>query len=138
MKGMTVPFMVWVGVLPQLPQIAPAQPTLGGFAALLAAAATLAGLTTSVYRLGMWRQEMHNTKHDVGAEIARYREETRRDFARLHERLGSVDRHVAQASELRVDTERWRARTDTTVRAHEQRIERVESVVARVAQERGS
>ena len=34
----------------------------------------------------LWRQEMQNTKHNVGAEISRYREETNQHFERFDRR----------------------------------------------------
>ena len=86
-----------------------------------------------VYRLGVWRQEMYNTKHDVGAEVARYREESSRSFERLERRFIAIDHFVAAANEQRVATERWRARVDARldgldrdVLGFDERIERLE------------
>jgi alpha-L-fucosidase len=128
MRGMMGPFVVWVGVL-QLPPVGQHAVSLESAGALLSLAMALAGLTTMVYRLGVWRTEMHNTKHNVGAEIARYREETARDFEQLHARFTSFDQHVSQAGEKRLESERWQARTDTTVASHERRIGRLEDGV---------
>ena len=128
MRGMMMPFMVWVGVL-QLPPVGQPVVSLASAGAVVSLAVALAGLTTMVYRLGVWRTEMHNAKHNVGAEIARCREETARDFERLHARFTTFDQHVAQAAEKRVESERWQARTDTTVAGHERRIGRLEDDV---------
>jgi hypothetical protein len=114
-----IPFALWLGAL-QLPlpdRLAPE-----GATAMLTTAATLAGLTVLVYRLGVWREEMHNTKHNVGAEIARYREETNQHFARFDRRFDSIDRHIAAATEQRVASERWRARVDTTLAVHDREV----------------
>ena len=53
---------------------------------MVGVAGVLATLTVLVYRLGVWRQEMENTKHNVGAELRAYREESAANFGRL--RLG--------------------------------------------------
>jgi hypothetical protein len=127
-----IPFALWLGalVLPVPEAVAPEST-----AALLTTVATLAGLTVMVYRLGVWRQDMHNIKYNVGAEIARYREETNQHFARFDRRFDSIDRHIAAATEQRVASERWRARVDTTLTGHErdltglgQRMDRLEGV----------
>ncbi len=90
MRALVLPFAVWVGVL-QLPPASQAPVSLVATATLLSAALALAGLTVMVYRLGVWRQEMYNTKHNVGAEIARYRVESTQQFEQLHRRLTAVE-----------------------------------------------
>ena len=129
MKGLFISFAIWLGVL-QIP--APPPVSLADVAELLGAAGTLAGLTVMVYRLGVWRQEMYNTKHDVGAEIARYREESSRDFARIAQRLDVFDQVVAAANEYRLDTERWQGRVDTRLEGHDRELTRVSGRLGRL------
>ena len=131
MRGMLYSFIVWIGIL-QVP-MAPLSQPLASAAQLLGVAGALASLTIMVYRLGVWRQEMYNTKHDVGAEVARYREESSRSFERLERRFIAIDHFVAAANEQRVATERWRARVDARldgldrdVLGFDERIERLE------------
>ncbi len=90
MRSLFLPFSIWVGVL----QLTPShqQPTsLVTTATLLSAAVALSGLTVMVYRLGVWRQDIVNTKHNVGAEIARGREESTRQFEEVSRRLTAVE-----------------------------------------------
>ena len=122
MKGILISFGIWLGVI----QIAgPPVITLGGAGELIGVAGGLAGLTVMVYRLGVWRQEMYNTKHDVAAEVARYREESSRDFKRLEQRLTVFDQYVAAWNEQRVRAERWQVRVDTTIEGHEKELTKV-------------
>ncbi len=100
MRTLALPFAVWVGVL-QLPPASQAPVSLAATATLLSAAA-LSGLTVLVYRLGVWRQEMYNTKHNVGAEIARYRVESTQQFEQIHRRLGALERRLTQLTRQRV------------------------------------
>ncbi len=81
---------------------------------------------------------MHNTKYNVGAEIARHREESTRQFEELRRCMTSLNAFVTTAAEQRVAAERWQARTDVTVDAHEKRIERVEGEMSRLEQERAA
>src|SRR5258708_36558993 len=106
MRPFIIPFTVWLAAL----QIELPNADLRGFSAageLVSTAAALACLTVAVYRLGVWRQEMHNTKHNVGAEMARYREESSQAFARIEQRLASIEQFVAAATEERVSSGRW-------------------------------
>ena len=110
MRGLILPFALWVGALQT---VMPNQ----GNAELFSAAAALASITVMVYRLGVWRQEMVNTKHNVGAEVARYRQESAAQFARLESRFTAVERFIEAATEHRVGIERWQGRVDTTLEA---------------------
>ena len=87
MKALILPLAVWIGVLQN---IAPMQ----GSAESLTAAVALASITVMVYRLGVWRQEMVNTKHNIGAEIARYRQESAEHFRRLEHRFAAIERSI--------------------------------------------
>jgi hypothetical protein len=93
---------------------------------MFSVAGALAGLTVAVYRLGVWRQEMHNTKHNVGAEVARYREESNHNFARLDQRFTSIDRFMEATTEQRVSSERWQARVDATLAGVASRMDKLE------------
>ena len=80
-----------------------------------------------VYRLGVWRQEMVNTKHNIGAEIARYREESAEHFTRLERRFAAIERFIDAATEHRVGIERWQGRVDTTLEAIDDSLVRLDS-----------
>jgi hypothetical protein len=122
MRVLILPFALWVGALQAI------APTQGG-AELLSAAAALASLTVMIYRLGVWRQEMVNTKHNIGAEIARYRAESAAQFQRLENRFAAVERFIDAASEPRIGIERWQGVVDTTLEAIDDSIVRLDSAV---------
>jgi len=125
-----IPLVLWFTAVVQLPLPDALAPE--GAVAILTTAATLAGLIVMVYRLGVWRQEMHNIKHNVGAEVARYREETNQHLERLDRRFDAIDQHIAAATEQRVATERWQARADTTIENHERELVAVGQRVGRL------
>ena len=126
MRTLILPFLLWFAAL-QLPL--PAAPdSLRQAATLISAAGGLASLTVLVYRLGVWRQEMLNLKNNVGAEITRYREETTRNFEQLYRRLDAIDRFIQASAELRVATERWQSKVDTTLATIDTRLTHVEAV----------
>lgn len=108
-----------------------------GVTELLGVAVTLAGLVAAAYHVGVWRQALVNLKHNVGAEVARHRQESAEHFARLDRRFEAVDRFIESATEQRVAIERSQARLDTAVAALEGTIARVvgaaSPVVHRVA-----
>ena len=121
MRALILPLAIWIGAL----QVAlPNQ----GSTELLSSALALASLTVLVYRLGVWRQEMLNTKHNSGAEITRYREESAERFTRLENRFAAIERYVDAATEHRVGIERWQGRVDTTLEAIDDSLVRLDSV----------
>jgi hypothetical protein len=121
-----LPFVVWLGIL-QLPvrTIDPRAPD--DLATLLSLAAGLTGLTVAVYRLGVWREQMNNAKQNVGAQVARHREEANQHFANIEQRLGTIERYVAGGVEQRVALERWQGRVDTTLESHARRLDALSS-----------
>jgi hypothetical protein len=72
-----------------------------------------------IYRLGVWRQEMENTRSNVAAEVKAHREESSANFDRIDRRLEAIDHVLARSSENRQRNARWKSRT-------ERRIERLE------------
>jgi hypothetical protein len=120
MRPLIIPFAIWLGVLQT--------PVASGhdLTAILTTSSALAGLTVLVYRLGVWRAEMQHTKQNVGAELTRFREESRADFARLELRFSSIDQFIAQATEQRVTSERWQARLDSGFTSLDRRLARIE------------
>lgn len=86
---------------------------------LIGAASVLGTLTVLVYRLGVWRQEMENTKHNVYAEVKACREESAECFTRLERRLEAIDHVVSMTNDARTKTARWQSRV-------ERRLERIE------------
>ena len=125
MRPLIIPFVVWLAALQSMWADAPLA-TARGLTELVSVAGGLAGLTVAVYRLGVWRQEMHNTKHNVGAELARYREESNQHFERLDQRFTSIDRFIAAATEQRVGAERWQAHVDSTLTRVTERVTTLE------------
>lgn len=114
-----LPFAAWLSALQAL---SGAVPTLDGSARLAGIAGVLGTLTVLVYRLGVWRQEMEYTKHSVTTEVKAHREESAANFERLEQRLEAIDHLVSAATEYRLRTSRWQART-------ERRLERLEQLV---------
>jgi hypothetical protein len=110
MRSLVLPFAIWIGVVQN---VLPAQ----SGAESLSTAIALASITVLVYRLGVWRQEMVNTKHNIGAEIAGYRAESKEQFLRLEHRFAAVERFIELTTEHRVGIERWQGRVDTTLEA---------------------
>jgi hypothetical protein len=109
-------FVLWLGVLQGLqPPLRPLEPhppdTIAG---LLSIAAALAGLTVAIYRLGIWREQMNNTKSSVTADVARHREESMHHFVAIEQRLTSIEQYIRQSIsggvEQRALLERWQGR----------------------------
>jgi hypothetical protein len=120
MRAIILPVAAWAGVL----QTVHAPPAVVGDPAYLIGLATVLGsATVLVYRLGVWRQEMENTRNNVGAELKGYREETSANFERMGRRLESIDHLIAELSQLRLRMTRWQAR-------NEKRLERLEEEAA--------
>jgi hypothetical protein len=93
MRPLAIPFAIWLGLL-QVPPLSRAMEmqALPGAGEIVSIAVGLAGLTVAVYRLGVWRQEMHNTRDNVSAELARQREE-------IDQRLARIEQTVAGSRE---------------------------------------
>jgi hypothetical protein len=117
MKSARLSIAAWAGVVQTLG--APAGVT-DSAARVIGIASVLGTLTVLVYRLGVWRQEMEQTKHDVGAELKSYREATAASFDRLERRLEAIDHLLAAFAEQRARATRWQSRTD-------RRLDRLES-----------
>jgi hypothetical protein len=63
----------------------------GDPAHLIGAAGVLGSVTVFVYRLGVWRQDMENTRKNMGAELRLFREESAASFARMERRLDRLE-----------------------------------------------
>ena len=118
-------FAMWLGVLQS---VLPTHDGSGGtnlvsIAQLVGFASVLGSLTVLVYRLGVWRQEMENTKHNVGAEVKAHRDESAVNFDRMERRLEAIDHLITIAAEQRVRAARWQSRI-------ERRLARLEVVEA--------
>ena len=113
-----LPFAGWLGAL----QALTARATNADDAVRTVGIASVLGtLTVLIYRLGVWRQEMENTKHNIGAEVKAYREESTANFDRLERRLEAIDHMISLSAEQRVRIARWRHRTDDRLDTLEQR-----------------
>jgi len=109
-------FAMWLGVLqsilPVQHETMPGGANLVSIEQLVGFASVLGSLTVLVYRLGVWRQEMENTKHNVGAEVKAHRDESAANFDRLERRLEAIDHLITAAAEQRVRATRWQSRTE--------------------------
>ncbi|MDB4874266.1 MAG: hypothetical protein JWM41_712 [Gemmatimonadetes bacterium] len=113
MRSALLPIAAWVGVLQT---VGPTEHA----ARLVGIASVLGTLTVLVYRLGVWRQEMEHTKHDVGGELKSYRESTTASFDRLERRLEAIDHQLALSADQGSRIARRQSRT-------ERRLDRLES-----------
>jgi septal ring factor EnvC (AmiA/AmiB activator) len=89
-------------------------------ARLLGLATVLSTLTVLVYRLGVWRQDMENTKDKVCAEVKAHREEAATHFDRVERRLDAIDHLLGAAAEQGERASRRLTRA-------ERRLERLEA-----------
>jgi len=122
MRNALLSCIAWLGALQSLPSSPSAVPNLESATRLIGVASLLGTLTVLIYRLGVWRQEMENTKHNVAGEVKAHREESAANFDRMERRLEAIDHLIAISAEQRVRTARWHARTERRL----DRLERVE------------
>jgi hypothetical protein len=115
MRLLILPFAAWMGLL----SLAAPAPAASDFPQLFATAGVLGSLTVLVYRLGIWRQEMENTRSNVGAEVRSYREESTQNFARMERKLESLDHMITDYNDFKQKAARWRHRS-------ERRLDRLE------------
>ncbi len=108
MRNLIIPFAIWLGVL-QLPPASQQPISLAATGTLIAVAAGLAGLSVSIYRLGVWRQEMHNTRDNISADIARYRDELKTQFEQIFRRFTAIDQRLDQVDARLTRLEQERA-----------------------------
>lgn len=109
MRSVLLPYIAWLGALESWGVTGIG---LEDLARLFAIAGTLASLSVLVYRLGVWRQEMENTKQSVAGEVKAHREEAAVHFDRMERRLEAIDHLIAAASDERVRVARWRGRIE--------------------------
>jgi hypothetical protein len=107
MKLLILTYAAWVGLV-QL--TAPAGLSVD-IPRLVSLAGVLGSLTVLVYRLGVWRQEMENTKSNVGTEVRSHREESASNFARVEQRLEALDHLMTDSMEFKRQALRWHKRT---------------------------
>jgi hypothetical protein len=115
MRLLILPYAAWMGLVPLVAPFA----ARGDLPRFLATAGVLGSLTVFVYRLGVWRQEMENTKSNVGAEVRSYREVSAVNFARIEQRLEALDHMIT-------DTMEFKERTSRRQRRLARRVERLE------------
>ena len=127
MRTIIIPFTIWLAAL-QVSSPIPATHAGQSIASLLASAVALTVLTTAVYRLGIWRQEMENVKHNVAAELARHREESNRNFAKLRQQVITFSQLVHAARERGIAEARWKAHVYELLVRVEKRVDRLEDL----------
>jgi hypothetical protein len=96
---MRVFLLTLIGLTPLIQVSSPAV-IVGDPARLIGTVSVLGSLTVLVYRLGIWRQEMENTKNNVGAEVRAYREQSAANFERIERRLSVLDRLARRIERL--------------------------------------
>jgi hypothetical protein len=117
MRLFLMPYAAWFGLLPLT---APMETDLPR---LFATASVLGTLTVLVYRLGVWRQEMENTRTNVGAEVRSHREESTSNFARMERQLEGLDHMITDYMEFKHQASGWQWDVD-------RRLERLEEKIA--------
>jgi hypothetical protein len=117
MRNALISCVAWLGALQSWR--APGT-SLEDSARLLGVASLLGTLTVLIYRLGVWRQEMENTRNNVAAEVKAHREESAVNFDRIERRLEAIDHMLATSAEDRARFGRRQGRT-------ERRLDRLES-----------
>jgi hypothetical protein len=115
MKLLILPYAAWFGLV----QLASPTGVVTDLPRLIAAAGVLGSLTVLVYRLGVWRQEMENSKSSVGADVRSHREESASNFARIERQLEALDHMLTDYMEFKQQASRWHHRTT-------RRLERLE------------
>jgi hypothetical protein len=116
--------LAWLGALQSLRMSPAPMPGLESTARLVGIASLLGTLTVLIYRLGVWRQGMESTKHNIGGDVKAHREESAANFDRIERRLEAIDHMLAASSDHRARAVRWQSRT-------ERRLERLENLDAR-------
>jgi hypothetical protein len=104
MKILILPYAAWMGVLSLVTPLGVASDV----PRIIATAGVLGSLTVLIYRLGVWRQEMENTKTNVGETLAR-----------IERRLDATDHVLTDYMDSKPKARRWRRQT-------ERRLERLE------------
>lgn len=99
-------------------------------ARLAGLASVLGTLTVLIYRLGVWRTEMENTKHNIGSEVKAYRLETSANFDRLERRLDAIEHVLSLSSDRLVRVARRQALADDQLHWLEQQSAPREGEVA--------
>ena len=116
LAAVVLPFTAWLGAL----QAVTTTTGLEDTARFIGVAGVLGTLTVLIYRLGIWRQEMENTKNNVGAEVKAYHEQNIANFDRLERRLEAIDHMVSTAADFRSATTRRLSRLDRRLETLEQ------------------
>ena len=117
LSALFLPFAAWLGVLQAVTARAG---NIEDTVRLIGIASVLGTLTVLIYRLGVWRQEMENTKHNIGAEVKAYHEESTANFDRLERRLEAIDHMVGMSADFRQVANRRQVRTDRRLARLEQ------------------
>jgi len=120
MRSILLPIAAWLGALQA---VIPRPTSLDQAAQLIGFASVLGTLTVLVYRLGVWRQEMENTRNNVGAEVKAHREESSTNFDRIERRLEGIDHLVSTLVEQRARTARWQTRAERRLDRLERHVE---------------
>ena len=110
------PFTAWLGAI----QATTSTGNIENMGRIIGIAGVLGSLTVLIYRLGVWRQEMENTRNNIGAEVKAHREQSIGDFDRIERRLAAIEHLVEMVGEFRTEASRRQVRTDRRLHRLEQ------------------
>ena len=98
MRRMILPAAAWLGVLQSaaLPFF-----VSESFARSISMAGVLGTLTVLVYKLGVWRSDMENVKHNIAGQVQSSCQESSANFARMNQRLDALDHLMTAVIEQR-------------------------------------
>jgi cytochrome oxidase assembly protein ShyY1 len=100
MRILILPYAAWMGLL----SLATSN-VAGDLPRVAAMASVLATLTVLIYRLGVWRQERENTKHNVSAEVRGFLDRSALNLDRIELQMVRLDRMIKDFMEFKRITE---------------------------------
>ena len=107
MKNLILPYAAWMGLVSLAAPVVAAS----DIPRIVATAGVLGSLTVLVYRLGVWRSEMENTRSNVGAELRGWRAESVSNFARMERQLEALNHMITDYVDFKRKASKWRLET---------------------------
>ncbi|MEO6878456.1 MAG: hypothetical protein ABI205_08250 [Gemmatimonadaceae bacterium] len=126
MRRMILPVAAWLGVIQSATVPFFVSDT---YARSIGMAGVLGTLTVMVYKLGVWRSDMENVKHNIAGQVRSLSEESSANFARMDQKLEGFDHLISAVMEQRSIDERRHARAARRIARLEARLDARISVV---------
>src|SRR6185437_12243206 len=117
MRLVLISSIAWLGALQSLG--APIW-TVDSAARWLGLASVLGTLTVLIYRLGVWRQQLEQTRDEVSAQVRAHREESGGCFHRIERRLEAMDHMLSLAADRQSSALRRQLRIERRLDRFEQ------------------